>query len=74
MNIVNVPYLYVSYSIYYVLWMGYPIMTMGCLVKLLKWALIAAHHWQKWKSIFLTCPRQKVYRVEAVGLKSSNYV
>ena len=27
MNIVDVQYLYVSYSIYYVLWMGYPIIT-----------------------------------------------
>ena len=26
------------------------------------------------KSIFLTCPCHKIYRVEAVGLKSSNYI
>ena len=27
---------------------------------------------QKWKSTFLSCPGHKIYRVEAVGLKSSN--
>ena len=31
------------------------------------------HNWQKWKSTFLTCPCHKIYREEAVGLKSSNY-
>ena len=30
-------------------------------------------NWQKLKSIFLTCPCHKIHRVEAVGLKSSNY-
>ena len=33
---------------------------------------LTAHNWQKWKSKFLTCPRHKIYRVETVGLKSSN--
>ena len=32
-----------------------------------------AHNWQKWKSRFLTCPCHKIYREEAVGLKSYNY-
>ena len=35
--------------------------------------ILMAHNWQKWKSILLTCPWHKIYRVEAVGLKSSNY-
>ena len=34
---------------------------------------LTAHNWQKWKSTFLTCPCHKIYRVEAVGLKNSNY-
>ena len=34
---------------------------------------LTAHNWQKWKSIFLTCPCHEIYRVEAVGLKNSNY-
>ena len=34
---------------------------------------LTVHNWQKWKSIFLTCPCHKIYREEAVGLKSSNY-
>ena len=36
---------------------------------------LTAHNWQKWKkkkSIFLTYPCQKIYRVEAVGLSISN--
>ena len=32
-----------------------------------------ADNWQKWKSIFLTSPCHKIYRVEAVGLESSSY-
>ena len=35
--------------------------------------LLMAHNWQKWKRVFLICPWHKIYRVEAVGLKSSNY-
>ena len=35
--------------------------------------LLTAHNSQKGKSIFLPCPRHKIYRVEAVGLKNSNY-
>ena len=31
------------------------------------------HNWQKWKRVFLTCLCHKMFRVEAVGLKSSNY-
>ena len=27
-------------------------------------------NWQKWKRLFLTCPCHKIYRDEAVGLKS----
>ena len=34
---------------------------------------LTAHNWQKWKRVFLSCPCNKMYRVEAVGLKSSNY-
>ena len=34
---------------------------------------LMAHNWQKWKSTFPTCPCHRIYRVEAVGLKSSNY-
>ena len=29
-----------------------------------------AHNWQKWKRVFLTCHCHKIYRDEAVGLKS----
>ena len=32
-----------------------------------------AHNWQKWKRVFLTCSCHRIYRVEAVGLKTSNY-
>ena len=38
-----------------------------------KCSILTAHNWQKWKSTFLTCPCHKIYRVDAVGLKSSNY-
>ena len=31
------------------------------------------HNWQKWKSTFLSCHCHEIYRVEAIGLKSSNY-
>ena len=31
---------------------------------------LTAHNWQKWKRVFLTCPCHKIYRDEAVGLKS----
>ena len=34
---------------------------------------LSAHNWQTWKRVFLPCPYHKIYRVEAVGLKSSNY-
>ena len=32
--------------------------------------VLMAHSWQKWKRVFLTCPCHKIYRDEAVGLKS----
>ena len=35
--------------------------------------LVTVQNWQKWKSTFLTCPCHKIYREEAVDLKSSNY-
>ena len=35
--------------------------------------VLTAHNWQKWKRVFLTCPRHEVYRDEAVGLKSCKY-
>ena len=34
---------------------------------------LTAHNWQKWKRVFLTCPCHKIYRNEAVGLKSCKY-
>ena len=34
---------------------------------------LTAHNWQKWKRVFLTCPCQKIYRDEAVRLKSCKY-
>ena len=34
---------------------------------------LTPHNWQKWKRVFLTCSCHKIYRVEAVGLKTSNY-
>ena len=37
------------------------------------WTVLMAHNWQKWKRVFLPCPWHKMYKVEAVGLKSSNY-
>ena len=38
-----------------------------------QWSILAAHNWQKWKRVFLTCPCHKIYRDEAVGLKSCKY-
>ena len=35
--------------------------------------VLMSHNWQKWKRVFLTCPCHDIYRVEAVGLKNSNY-
>ena len=37
------------------------------------WTWLTAHNWQKWKSAFLTCQCHEISRVEAVGLKKSNY-
>ena len=34
---------------------------------------LTASNWQKLKSTYLTWPCHKIYRVEAVGLKGSNY-
>ena len=34
---------------------------------------LTAHNLQNWKRVFLTCPWHKIYRDEAVGLKSSKY-
>ena len=31
---------------------------------------LTSGNWQKWKRVFLTCPCHKIYRDEAVGLKS----
>ena len=39
----------------------------------LQWYSLTTHNWQKWKRVFLTCPCQKIYRGEAVGLKSCKY-
>ena len=41
-------------------------------VKGCSWTLMA-HNFKKWKSTFLTCPCHKIYKVKAVGIKSSNY-
>ena len=42
---------------------------------IIQWSEIelTAHNWQKWKRVFLTCPCHKIYRDEAVGLKSCKY-
>ena len=42
---------------------------LNCVIKF----FLTAHNFQKWKTTFLTCPSYKMYRVEVVGLKSSNY-
>ena len=42
------------------------------ILKNLKFLQLTAHNCQKWKRVFLTCPCHEIYRVEAVGLKSSN--
>ena len=34
---------------------------------------LTPHNWQKWKRVFLTCPRHEIYGDEAVGLKSCKY-
>ena len=34
---------------------------------------LTAHNWQNWKRVFLTCPCHKIYKDEAVGLKSCKY-
>ena len=34
---------------------------------------LTAHNWQKLKRVCLTYPPHKIYKVEAVGLKTSNY-
>ena len=36
-------------------------------------SVLTAHNWQKWKRVFLTCPCHKIYRDEAVGLKTCQY-
>ena len=36
-------------------------------------SLLTGGNWQKWKRVFLTCPCHKIYRDEAVGLKSYKY-
>ena len=34
---------------------------------------LTAHNWQNWKRVFLPCYWYEIYRVEACGLKNSNY-
>ena len=34
---------------------------------------LTAHNWQKWKRVFLACRCHKIYRDEALGLKSCKY-
>ena len=43
------------------------------LIPWIKSSGLTAHNWQKWKRVFLTCPCHKIYRDEAVGLKSCKY-
>ena len=38
-----------------------------------RFIVLMAHNWQKWKSRFLTCPCLESYREEVVGLKNTNY-
>ena len=38
-----------------------------------KSCFLTGGNWQKWKRVFLTCPCHKIYRDEAVGLKSCKY-
>ena len=42
------------------------------ILKLLR-VLLTGGNWQKWKRVFLTCLFHKIYRDEAVGLKSCKY-
>ena len=35
--------------------------------------VLTTHNWQKWKRVFLTCPCHKIYRDEAVDLKSGKH-
>ena len=44
-----------------------------CLAGHMKSPFPKLNKWRKWKSTFLTYPCHDMYRVEAVGLKSSNY-
>ena len=37
------------------------------------WVPLMAHNWQRWKSTVLLYPYHKIYRVEVVCLKRSNY-
>ena len=39
----------------------------------LRLSYVTGGNWQKWKRVFLTCPCHKIYRDEAVGLKSCKY-
>ena len=42
-----------------------------CLMSIHGWHfMLTGGNWQKWKRVFLTCPCHKIYRDEAVGLKS----
>ena len=36
--------------------------------------LLTGGNWQKWKRVFVTCSFHKIYRDEAVGLKSCKYL
>ena len=38
-----------------------------------EYSKLTGGNWQKWKRVFLTCPCHKMYRDEAVGLKSCKY-
>ena len=35
---------------------------------------LTPHNWQNWKRVFFSCYCNEIYRVEAVGLKTSNFL
>ena len=43
-------------------------------IRIGKWKCLMTHYWwQKWKRVFLSCYCNEIYRVEAIGLRNSNY-
>ena len=59
--------------IFFFLWLNVElsVSVFGCYVPLdIKLYTLTGGNWQKWKRVFLTCHCHKIYRDEAVGLKS----